>query len=192
MHVACPSCRRENRGSARFCDECGAGLVGTGDRMVELRHGTFLFCDLVDSTRLANRLDLEDLRTVFRAFRDVVSRVARENGGFVYQFLGDGAFVSFGYPEAREDAEESAVRAGLEMIRSLRSLKPIVSVELDLRVGIASGTVVVGEATSGGAVEEESVIGSVPHLAARLLSQAPAGGLVVADNTRRLAGRFFE
>jgi class 3 adenylate cyclase/tetratricopeptide (TPR) repeat protein len=196
VHIACPSCRHENRASARFCDECGTGLIAAysraQDRVVELRHGTFLFCDLVNSTLLANRLDLEDLRIVFRAFREVVGEVTRAHGGYLNRFVGDGAFVSFGYPVAREDAEESAVRAGLEMVRALRASKSAVDVELDLRVGIASGTVVVGEMIGGAAVSEESVIGSVPHLAARLLSEAPAGGVVVADATRRLAGRYFE
>ena len=192
----CPFCDRNGREGARFCDWCGQSLAEVaarpGDRLVELRYDTFLFCDLVDSTRLANQLDLEDLRGVFREFRQIVRDVVRGHGGYVNQFMGDGAFVSFGYPEPREDAEETAIRAGLKMIASLRSAKPIAGIELDLRVGIASGNVVVGAVANEPSIGESLVIGSVPHLAARLMAEAPAGGVVVAAATRRQAGRFFE
>ncbi|HJZ72696.1 MAG TPA: AAA family ATPase [Vicinamibacterales bacterium] len=195
MHAICSICGTTNRVNARFCDECGKPLAeatsAASERGVELRHATILFCDLVESTRLANRLDLEDLRVVFRVFRDVVARVVADHGGHVKGFVGDGAFVSFGYPLGREDAEEAAIRAAIQLVHALETSNPI-GVHLEVRVGIASGTVVVGDSIAGVAVAEESVIGSVPHLAARLLALAPAGGIVVADATRRLAGRFFD
>ena len=198
MPVLCSSCQRQNRDGARFCDGCGTAL-GAADtsqaqvqRSVELRHGTFMFCDLVQSTRLANRLDLDNLRLVFRAFREAVADVTRRHGGFLTRFVGDGAFMSFGYPEAREDAAESAVLAGLDLVKALRAATPVAGVSLDVRVGIASGTVVMGDLIDESAVHEEAVVGSVPHLAARLVAEAPAGGVLVADSTRKVAGRFFD
>jgi class 3 adenylate cyclase/tetratricopeptide (TPR) repeat protein len=175
----CPSCGCDNRERARFCDECGAPLEGSE----ELRYGTILFCDLVDSTGLTKRLDFEDQRIVYRTFREVVGRIAADHGGSRHEMQGDGAFVSFGILTAREDAEESALRAGLALVAALRSSKPRPGVDLDLRVGIASGTVV---------VERGSVTGIVKNTARRLLEHASPGGVVIADTTRRLAGRFFE
>jgi class 3 adenylate cyclase len=195
LRAACSICGATNRVDARFCDECGKPLAkavsDSSDGDVQLRHATILFCDLVDSTRLVNRLHLEDLRVVFRVFRDAVTRVVLEHGGHVKGFVGDGAFVSFGYPFAREEAEEASIRAARQLVDAIQNSNPI-GVHLEARVGIASGTVVVGDAITGVAVAEESVIGSVPHLAARLLASAPPGGIVVADTTRRLAGRFFD
>lgn len=196
MAVVCPSCVRENRAGARFCDECGTVLVAAYSRPEDrtiVRHVTILFCDLVRSTEMARRLDIEDQRIVYRAFHELVSQITEAHGGHLHRFIGDGAFVSFGYPIAREDAEECAVRAGLDMVRSLRASKPVLDVDLRLRVGIASGTVGIGEVVRLAAVHEQSMAGWVVHLAARLQAEAPAdGGVVVADATRRLAGRFFE
>src|SRR4051812_6469020 len=118
MSIQCLHCSCTNRAAARFCDYCGRQLlsaetVPVDEHLVELRHGTFVFCDLVQSTELANRLDIEDLQSVFRTFRSCVSGVCDRFGGYVIRFVGDGAFLSFAYPHAREDAAESAVRAGL-------------------------------------------------------------------------------
>lgn len=198
MVNTCPACLHQTRRRARFCDRCGIPLDGPippladHDRSVEQRHATFLFCDLVHSTQLANTLDLEDLRRVFRQFRYTVAEVAKRHAGHLTRFVGDGAFMSFGYPEAREDAPDSAVRAGLDLVRSVRSMAPMPGVSLDLRVGIASGTVAVGDLIDEAAVKEESVIGSAPHLAARLVAEAPPGGVLIADSTQRLAAGFFE
>lgn len=197
MPFVCPACQHPYRESARYCDQCGQRLDAVvpppkAERRAELRQATFLFCDLVQSTRMANQLALEDLRLVFRSLREVVAQATQRHDGYLMRFVGDGAFVSFGYPEAREDAAESALRAGLEMLRELRRSSPVPGVTLEMRVGVASGTVVVGEEIDESAVKEESVIGSVPHLAARLVALAPPGGLLIADATRRLAGRFFD
>jgi len=193
MSISCRACGRKNRDVARFCDGCGTSLAGAvaSAPIVELRHDTVLFCDLVGSTPLATQLDLEDVRVVYRMFREVVSRVAREHEGFLHQFLGDGAFISFGYPRTREDAEASAVRAGLALVSAIRAAKPTPSVTLTLRVGVASGTVVAGDSPET-TIPEDLVVGSVPHRAVRLLQSAPPGGVVIADATRRLAGDFFE
>lgn len=198
MALPCPDCAQINRPGARFCDQCGLRFSedhqvrAIPNRQIGLRHGTFVFCDLVQSTRLAARLDLDDLRTVYKSFQHAVATVSRRHGGHLIRFVGDGAFISFGYPEAREDAAESAVRTGLDLVRSLSSLDVVKGVSLELRVGISSGTVVMGDTIDESAVHEDSVYGQVPALAVRLLSVAPPGGVVIANETRKLAGRFFD
>ena len=178
MLVVCRNCQRGNREDASFCDGCGTRLSGASDTpeappQVELRYGTFVFCDMVQSTALANRIDLEELRRVFRWFRERVDAVTRQHGGHLIRFVGDGAFLSFGLPRASEDATEAAVQAGLSLVREISGGEPIPGLRLALRVGIASGTVVYGDVIEGAAVKEESIVGSVAHLAARLAAAAP-------------------
>lgn len=197
MSIECPHCEHTNRVGARFCDHCGRQLTASAtlaadEHVVELRHGTFMFCDLVQSTELANRLDFEDLQSVFGTFRKRVSEVCDRYGGYVIRFVGDGAFISFAYPLAREDGAESAVRAALDLIVAIQAPSIVPSVALNLRVGMASGTVVVGALTHEAAVKEQVVDGSVLHLAARLASIAIPAAAVISDATRRLAGGFFE
>jgi class 3 adenylate cyclase len=158
----------------------------------ELRHATLLFCDLVDSTLLANRLDLEDFREVSRTFEARVADVCRRQGGYVLRILGDGAFMAFGYPRAEDDAAEAAVHAGLLLVEEVRALRPLPEVTLALRVGIASGTAVMGELIDVAVVKEEAVAGPVANLAARLAGAGPANGVLIANATRRLVGRHFE
>ena len=163
MAASCPECDQVNRAGANYCDHCGIRLAGetaSGEgrvRTVGLRHGTFIFCDLVQSTRLAARLDLDDLRIVYKSFQRAVAAVSRRHGGHLIRFVGDGAFITFGYPEAREDAAESAVRAGLDLVSSLGKLDVVQDVRLELRVGVASGTVVMGDNIDEAAVHEDSV-----------------------------------
>lgn len=195
MNTICPGCAAPNPGRARFCNQCGARLAqaieGQPDLNAELRQVTVLFCDLVRSTELANLLDYEDLMQVFQAFRDVVRRSALAHSGHRIRFAGDGARVIFGHPETREDATESAVRCGLELAVAMRAAdcpgKP-----LDLRVGIAFGTAVVNDAVEETSSSGEAIIGSVAHLAARLMSSAPPGDVVIDHATRRLIGGFFD
>lgn len=196
MSIACRHCQRANRDDATFCDGCGR-RIATGTSYdaygaVELRYGTFLFCDLVHSTALASRIDGEDLRRVFQWFRGQVDIVARQHEGHLIRFVGDGAFLSFGLPQASEDSPESAVRAGLGLVRAISSTEPIPGVRLALRVGIASGTVVFGDVIEEAAIKEDSIVGSVAHLAARLAAAASPNEVVIADPTRRAIGHFFE
>jgi len=196
MLIECRHCQRANREDALFCDACGRRMAAGGElaerAAVELRYGTFVFCDMVHSTALANRIDLEDLRRVFRWFRQQVDLVAKQHDGHLIRFVGDGAFLSFGLPRASEDAAESAVRAGLGLVNAMRAGEPIPGLKLSVRVGIASGTVVFGDMIDEPLIKEESVIGTVPHLAARLADQAPPDGVVIADITKRAVGQFFD
>jgi class 3 adenylate cyclase len=88
----------------------------------ERRQLTVLFCDLVDSTMLARRLDPEDLREVVRAYQEACAKVIARFEGYIAQYLGDGLLVYFGYPLAHEDDAQRAVRAGLGMVEALGQL----------------------------------------------------------------------
>ena len=104
--------------------------------------------------------------------------------------MGDGVLVYFGYPEAHEDDAERAVRAGLAVIEAVGGL--VTPEPLNVRLGIASGLVVVGDLIGVGAAQERGVVGETPNLAARLQGLARPGTLVVADGTRRQIGTLFE
>ena len=164
----------------------------TQARTPEVRHATFLMGDIVDSTRLANKLDLDDQRAIASAFRVAVLELAERHAGHVMRFEGDGAFVSFGHPEPREDAAESAVRFGLEFLAAVHAIEVVPGVRLEVRVGIASGLVAVGDLGDRAANVEEAVEGPIPSMAERVKSSAEPGWLVIADSTRRLAGHFFD
>jgi class 3 adenylate cyclase/tetratricopeptide (TPR) repeat protein len=157
----------------------------------ERRQLTVMFCDLVGSTALSARLDPEDLREVIGAYHRTVDRVVAGLDGFVAKYMGDGVLVYFGYPQAHEDDAERAVRAGLGVIESVGRLD-FKSVELQARVGIATGLVVVGDLIGKGSAQEQSVVGETPNLAARLQALAEPDAVVIAAGTRRLVGDLFE
>jgi class 3 adenylate cyclase/predicted ATPase len=156
----------------------------------ERRQVTVLFSDLVGSTALAARMDLEDLRELISAYNKCVAETVRRFGGFVAQYLGDGVLAYFGYPEAHEDDAERAVRAGLELIAGVVALQTPAA--LQTRVGIATGLVVVGDLTGLGEERERGIIGETPNLAARLQGIAEPNSVVIAEATRRLLGNLFE
>src|SRR6516225_8994440 len=156
----------------------------------ERRQVTVMFSDLVGSTALAAQMDPEDLRELISAYHKCVAETVRRFGGFVAQYLGDGVLVYFGYPEAHEDDDERAVRAGLEVIVALGAIKT--PALLQTRVGIATGLVVVGDLTGLGEGRESGIIGETPNLAARLQGIAEPNSVVIAEATRRLLGNLFE
>jgi class 3 adenylate cyclase/predicted ATPase len=157
----------------------------------ERRQLTVMFCDLVGSTALSARLDLEDLREVIAAYHRAVPEVVAGFDGFVAKYMGDGVLVYFGYPQAHEDDAERAVRAGLGVVDGVGCLD-VKSVKLQVRVGIATGLVVVGDLIGEGSAQEQSVVGETPNLAARLQALAEPGAVVIAAHTRRLVGDLFE
>ena len=156
----------------------------------ERRQVTVLFSDLVGSTALSARMDPEDLREVISAYQKCVAEIVNRFDGFVAKYMGDGVLVYFGYPEAHEDDPERAVRAGLELVAAVSSLKA--GATLQTRVGIATGLVVIGDLIGSGASQEQAVVGKTPNLAARLQSIAEPDMVVVAESTRRLLGNLFE
>ena len=149
----------------------------------ERRQVTVMFADLVGSTALATGMDPEDLRDVFAAYSGCAEETVSKFGGNVAQYMGDGILVYFGYPHAHEDDAAQAVRAGLELIAAVAGLKT--RVPQQLRVGIATGVVVVSNLTP-------SIVGETPNLAARLQSLAKPNTVVVSEGTRRLLGHLFE
>jgi class 3 adenylate cyclase/ABC-type transport system involved in cytochrome c biogenesis ATPase subunit len=157
----------------------------------ERRHLTVMICDLVGSTPLAARLDPEDMRAVTDAYRAACARITRTYDGFLAEFRGDGILAYFGYPRAHEDDAERSVRAGLDIIAAVARLETRAAEPLAVRIGIASGVVVIGDLAGEGALRKHAVVGDTPHLAARLQTLAEPGKIVVATSTRRLLGDLF-
>jgi class 3 adenylate cyclase/predicted ATPase len=156
----------------------------------ERRQVTVMFSDLVGSTAMSIRMDPEDLREVISAYQKCVAETVRRFGGFVAKYMGDGVLMYFGYPQAHEDDAERAVRAGLELIGAVNSIK--LNAPLQTRVGIATGLVVVGDLVGSGEAQERGIVGETPNLAARLQGIADPNMVVIAEATRRLLGNLFE
>jgi len=159
--------------------------------VAERRQLTVMFCDLVGSTALAARLDLEDMRGIIGAYHQCCASLIERNGGFVAKYMGDGVLAYFGYPQAHEHDAERAVRAGLAIVEAAPGLETAAT-PLHVRVGIATGIVVVGELLGSGEAQERGVVGDTPNLAARLQSVADPDSVVIAEGTRRLLGDLFE
>jgi class 3 adenylate cyclase len=158
----------------------------------ERRQLTVMFCDLVGSTALSARLDPEDLRAVIGAYHRCVAEVIERAGGFVAKYMGDGVLAYFGYPRADEHDAERAVRAGLALVEAVMGLDAAAGETLQVRVGIATGLVVVGDLIGRGAAQEQAVVGETPNLAARLQALGAPGTVAIAPSTRRLIGGLFE
>src|SRR5882724_410623 len=160
----------------------------------ERRQLTVLFCDLVDSTALAARLDPEELREVVRAYQETCAAVIQRFEGHIAQYLGDGLLVYFGYPLAHEDDAQRAVRAGLGMLEAMGQLNIRLmrerSIRLAVRLGIHTGLVVVGE-MGAGARYEQLALGETPNLAARLQGLAAPDTVVISVTTQRLVQGYF-
>src|SRR5215467_5147745 len=156
----------------------------------ERRQLTVMFTDLVGSTALSTKLDPEDLRSVIGAYHQCVAQTVGRFGGFVARYMGDGVLIYFGYPQAHEDDAERAVRSGLALIEAVGKLG---SVEpLQLRIGVGTGLVVVGDLVGSGEAQERGVVGETPNLAARLQAGAAPGTIAIDATTRRLLGGLFE
>ena len=158
----------------------------------ERRQLTVMFCDLVGSSALSVRLDLEDLRAVIGAYHTCIAEVIARNEGVIARYMGDGVLAYFGYPQAHEDDAEQAIRAGLALVDAVANLKTNIGTGLQVRVGIATGMVVVGDLTGEGAAMERAVIGETPNLAARLQTLAKPGTVLISESTHHLAEGHFE
>src|SRR6185312_6836973 len=169
-----------------------AGTGHSPQAAAERRQLTVLFCDLAGSTAMSARLDPEDMREIIRAYQDACTGVIARYDGFVAKFMGDGVLAYFGFPRAHEDDAERAVRAGLDLTDAVASLPTPNAEILRTRIGVATGIVVVGDLVGHGSAQEQAVIGDTPNLAARLQTRAEPGGVLIADQTRRLLGDAFE
>jgi class 3 adenylate cyclase/predicted ATPase len=157
----------------------------------ERRHLTVMICDLVGSTALASRLDPEDMGAVIDVYHAACARITLAFDGFLADFRGDGILAYFGYPRAHEDDAERTVRAALDIAAAVARLKTPAEEPLSVRIGIATGLVVVGELGGEGALRAHTVVGDAPSLAARLQTLAEPGTVVIAASTRRLLGDLF-
>ena len=158
----------------------------------ERRQLTVMFCDLVGSTALSERLDPEDLRDVISAFQEACAGAITVYEGFIARYMGDGLLVYFGYPQAHEDDAERAIRAGLRIVEAIRELLPLNDLIPQVRIGIATGLVVAGDIIGEGVSEEEAVLGDTPNLAARLQALAAPDTVVIAPATHNLVSGLFE
>ena len=180
----------ELKGDVLRTSQAGTKPVPRGG--AERRQLTVMFCDLVGSTALSARLDPEDLRVVIGAYLACVAEVVARNEGVIARYMGDGVLAYFGYPLAHEDDAEQATRAGLALVDAVANLKTDIAAELQVRVGIATGMVVVGDLTGEGAAREQGVIGETPNLAARLQALAEPGTVLISESTHRLTVGHFE
>ena len=178
----CPSCGRESRPGARFCDGCGTPFAV--DRSVERRKlATLLFCDMVGSTALAERVDPETVHDImFQYFTEMRSAIER-HGGTLEKFIGDAVVAVFGVPTAHEDDALRAVRAASDMLERLDALNERLAqrygTTIGLRIGVNSGEVVTGDPAPGASL----VTGDAVNLAARLEQAAAAGEVLLGPST---------
>jgi class 3 adenylate cyclase/predicted ATPase len=191
--MECPNCRVENPSGFRFCGACGKPLTG-GASEPERRQLTLMFCDLVGSTALSQSLDPEELHELMLAYQQVSSDVISRFEGHIAQYLGDGLLVYFGYPMAHEDDAQRAVRAGLEIVGAIHEL-PLRNTGLQspiqVRIGIHTGVVVVGE-MGGGQRSERLALGDTPNIASRVQSLAEPNTVLISSATHRLVQGHFE
>ena len=203
--LACPRCKHPAPASAKFCIECGERLrparngaapAGGAEGAAvphagERRHLTVLFCDLVNSTEIASRLDPEQWHAIAAEYQLAAGEAARRMGGHVAKYLGDGLVVCFGWPEAQEDAAERAVRAGLAMVEAMAPLNQAFaeeySVALTARVGIHAGAVVIAQ---GGGIGPD-MFGDVPNVAARAQAAAAPDTVVMTKAVHDLVSGLF-
>jgi len=164
-----------------------SSLAAHGER----RLLTILFCDLVDSSRLAGRLDPEDLREVLTSYQRRATEIVEAFGGMVARYQGDGILAYFGYPAASEDDAERAVNAAFELSRRINDASGVEEI-LRVRVGVATGIVVVGDLMRSGAADNPAIVGETPNLAARLQAVAEPDTVLISASTQRLTRGLFD
>ena len=157
----------------------------------ERRQLTVRFCDLVGSTALSEQLDPEELQTVVRTYQEVSAPVSERYEGYIAQYLGDGLLVSFGYPVAQEDNAARAIHTGLEIVTALDRARSQFPQPVQVRIGIHTGPVVVGQ-RGGGNRHEQLARGETPHMAARVHGKAGPDEVVIGAATQRLVAGLFQ
>jgi class 3 adenylate cyclase/tetratricopeptide (TPR) repeat protein len=173
-----------------------AGQAAGARDTAERRHMTAMFCDLVGSTPIVESLDAEDFLEVLNAYQGAAARAIERFDGYTSRFVGDGIVAFFGYPRAHEDDAQRAVHAGLGILDELVPLNARfgdqLGISLQVRIGLHTGVVVVGEMGDPRSHSEVGIVGEMPHIAARLESIAPPGSLVISDATYELVEGYFE
>ncbi len=215
LGFVCTNCGASLNADANFCVECGTPVDGADARVPgsggqshpstptpqqdstegDRRHITVMFCDLVGSTLLSERLDPEELREVIRAYQKVCGEAIERYEGHVAKYLGDGLMAYFGYPEAHEDDAVRAGHAGLALLADMAHLNTRLEAErgftLSVRIGVHTGLVVAGEMGSGHTRERLAVVGETPNIASRLEGVAEPNSLVVSSITQGLIEGHF-
>jgi class 3 adenylate cyclase/predicted ATPase len=189
MGIPCPQCAYRNPRDAEKCGGCGRSLLSTQTPTAERRHLTVFFADIAGSTTLAEKLDPEDLRELYGRYQADCAEVVQRYEGHVAQYLGDGVLAYFGYPAAHEDDAARAVRAGLEILARIAAAGAEEN-RPQVRIGIHTGLVVVGDVGASGR-REQLALGEAPNIAARLQSEALPATMVISDATRELLGGQF-
>src|SRR5215475_4851114 len=213
--MRCPSCGFTNPARFKFCGGCGGSLGGKlpaparthadpiaeqSQREAERRRITVVFCDLVGSTALAEQLDPEDLHQITQAYQKVCADIIGTLGGYVARYVGDGLLAYFGYPMARGDDAHCAVGAALDVVGALPALNarleqraPILRDQpLQVRIGIQTGLVVIGDMGTEKFRDPMAVVGQTPNIAARLQGLAKPGTIVIGSATYRLVEGLFD
>ncbi len=198
--MLCPTCGADNPQGARFCNACGARLGSTSASGQEAQSGerrvvTMLFCDVRGSTAMAEELDPEEWTDVMNeAFAHLIAPVVRHEGT-VARLMGDAILAFFGAPTAHEDDPQRAVMAGLEIVSSIAALREKVArdrgLDLNVRVGVNTGLVVVGDVGSD-LKQEYSAMGDAVNVAARMEQTAVPGSVQITEDTYRLVADLFE
>jgi class 3 adenylate cyclase len=188
MAALCAQCGAVLPQAARYCPACAAEVMAA-DAPPARRVVTALFCDVVGSTELAERLDAEALRRLLSRYFDAVSRAVERHGGSIEKFIGDAVVAVFGLGGAREDDAIRAVRAALEARDAVHDLgieaHGVWGVQFDVRIGVTTGEVVTGGASADGIVA-----GDTMNTAARLQAAAPVGGVLAGETTHALVREF--
>ncbi len=160
----------------------------------ELRQLTVMFCDLAESTSLSGRLEPEEYREVVRAYQSACEKAIQSYDAYTAQHLGDGMLIYFGFPQAHEDDALRAVRAGLDLIKAIGSLNPQLhrdkGIRLEVRIGVHTGPVVVGQIGSG-ARQELLALGETPNIAARIQGIAAPDTVAVSSTTFKMVEGYF-
>ena len=211
-HKRCPNCGFLSP-PFKFCGECGTSLesptrphqipaVDTTVMEQALPHGaerrqlTVLFCDIVDSTAFTEKLDPEELRNLLEVYRTCIMEVVLAQSGHVARYFGDGILVYFGYPIAHEDAAHRAVRSGLGIVAAIETLNPYLQatfgVEINVRLSIDTGLVVVWVLSGEESPEAIDIVGKTPNIAARMQELATPNSIVIGDTTHQLVEGFFK
>ena len=162
----------------------------------ERRQLTVLFCDIVDSTAFTEKLDPEELRNLLEVYRTCIMEVVLAQSGHVARYFGDGILVYFGYPIAHEDAAHRAVRSGLGIVAAIETLNPYLQatfgVEINVRLSIDTGLVVVWVLSGKESPEAIDIVGKTPNIAARMQALATPNSIVIGDTTHQLVEGFFK
>jgi class 3 adenylate cyclase/predicted ATPase len=198
--MICTNCRIEILSQAKFCSQCGAKIEAVNTRQdmpyAERRQLTVLFSDLVGATAISDTIDPEDMRAILHDYQSACTSVVGLYDGFIAQYLGDGILAYFGFPTAHEDDAGRAVQAGLGIIEAMKTIseryEKELKVPINVRVGIHTGLVVVGDMDKNNILAKNAIVGQTPNLAARIQSIAESGALVVSDDTYKLVKGYFE